>query len=406
MARPRILQVFSRYLHYGGEELSVLRINHQLEADHDVIRFDLDNHEWVGPNAPPLFLQARRTLYNPQTRDRFEKAVAEHRPDVALFHNIYPVGSPSLYHAACRMNLPVLQYAHNYRPFSVSGSLFVKGRIRTEPLHGHYWREIMCGTWQNSVIKTAVLALAFKRLIRSGWLDSVKAWICVSEFMCDKFVEAGVSPERVFALRHSWDKMENPPVAEDGGYYLFLGRLVDVKGVGVLLQAWQKLHDTLGKKAPDLWVAGEGPMEGAVKAAAARNPRVKAVGMLKGDAKRDALRRCRAMVIPSIWWEPLGLVTCESYDYGKPVLAAASGGLTETIEDGVTGLLHEPGNADKIVSDVIVMEALPPEKRVAMGQAGRQWLVDHAGSDLWKQKFATILEKTLKNASGSRVVSG
>jgi glycosyltransferase involved in cell wall biosynthesis len=121
--------------------------------------------------------------------------------------------------------------------------------------------------------------------------------------------------------------------------------------------------------------------------------------MLKGDAKGEALRRCRAMVIPSIWWEPLGLVTSEAYDYSKPVLAAASGGLTETVNDGVTGLLHEPGHTDKIVGDVIVMEALPAEKRAAMGMAGRQWLIDHAGSDLWKKKFASIFEAALKDGA-------
>jgi glycosyltransferase involved in cell wall biosynthesis len=89
----------------------------------------------------------------------------------------------------------------------------------------------------------------------------------------------------------------------------------------------------------------------------------------------------------------LGLVTCEAYDHSKPVLAAASGGLTETVVDGVTGFLHEPGNLNEIVSDVIVMENLPAEKRAAMGQAGRRWLVENAGSDAWKKKFAAILDK-------------
>jgi glycosyltransferase involved in cell wall biosynthesis len=217
--------------------------------------------------------------------------------------------------------------------------------------------------------------------------------------MCDKFVQAGVKPQRVFGLRHSWEMMSNPPASEDGGYYLFLGRLVETKGVAPLLKAWQILHEKLGDKTPELRIAGEGALDAMVQAAARKNPRVKAVGMLKGDAKREALRCCRAMVIPSVWWEPLGLVTCEAYDYGKPVLAAASGGLTETVVDGVTGFLHEPGNAEKIVGDVIVMESIPSEKRAEMGRAGRQWLADNAGVDLWKEKFGAILEKTMQSSS-------
>lgn len=401
MRRLRILQVFSRYLHLGGEELSVQRINRLLDANHEVIRFDLDNHEWVGPAAPNLLVQARRTLYNRETRERFERAAAEHRPDLALFHNIYPVGSPSLYHAAYRLNLPVIQYAHNYRPFSVSGALFTGGRVSTESLKGSYWREILHGTWQNSIVKTALLALAFKRLRRTDWLDSVKAWVCVSEFMCDKFVEAGMKPERIFGLRHSWEMMSDPPASEDGGYYLFLGRLVETKGIEPLLKAWQILYEKVGNQTPELRIAGEGPLEAMVRSAAERNPRIKVLGMIKGDAKREALRCCRAMLVPSVWWEPLGLVTCEAYDYGKPVLAAASGGLTETVVDGVTGFLHEPGNAEKIVSDVIVMESLPAEKRAEIGRAGRQWLADNAGVDLWTEKFTAILEKVSQAGSQS-----
>ncbi len=47
------------------------------------------------------------------------------------------------------------------------------------------------------------------------------------------------------------------------------------------------------------------------------------------------------MLAPSVWWEPLGLVTYEAYDYGKPMLAARSGGLSETVVAGLTGFLHE-----------------------------------------------------------------
>src|SRR6478672_4992272 len=116
MPRIRILQAFCRYRHVGGEELAVQRINRLLDSDYDIIRFDLDNGDWVGPHAPSTITRARHTLYNIESRNRFERAIAEHKPDVALFHNIYPVGSPSLYHAACRTNLPVIQFAHNYRP--------------------------------------------------------------------------------------------------------------------------------------------------------------------------------------------------------------------------------------------------------------------------------------------------
>jgi glycosyltransferase involved in cell wall biosynthesis len=242
------------------------------------------------------------------------------------------------------------------------------------------------------------MALALKLLHKSGWLRCVKAWVCISEFMRDKFIEGGIPRERVHTLRHAWEPMLERPRAEDGGYYLFLSRLVDVKGVEMLIKAWDRMAVDLGKKPPELQIAGEGPLEHMVRDAAASNPHVRFLGMISGDAKRDALRCCRAVMIPSLWWEPFGLVACEAYDHGKPVIAAASGGLTETVRDGVTGFLHPPGDVNELVREVIAMDALPAERRAAMGAAGRRWLLENTGVERWKQRFEEIMARALQNS--------
>ena len=92
MIRRRILKVFNRYLHFGGEEISVEKIHRLLEQDHEVIRVPLDSREWTGKNAPGIVSQAWRTVYNRESRRRLEDAIMKHRPDFLLMHNIYPVG--------------------------------------------------------------------------------------------------------------------------------------------------------------------------------------------------------------------------------------------------------------------------------------------------------------------------
>ncbi len=397
MVRRRILEVFNRYRHSGGEEMAVDKIHALLEKNHEVIRVPLDSREWTGKDAPGIIGQAWRTIYHPASRRRLETAMAAHRPDFLLLHNIFPVGSPSLYHAALRARVPVIQFAHNYRPLCVGGTLFVDGRTTEEPLRGNYWPEIRHGAWQQSVLKSAVFALALKLLHRSGWLESVRAWVCVSEFMRDKFIASGLPPERVHALRHAWEPMPQPPTAEDAGYYLFLGRLADVKGLEMLLKAWDRLAADCGSGTPELRIAGEGPMEDAVRDATARNSRVRFLGMISGDVKHEALRRCRAVLIPSVWWEPLGLVTCEAYDHAKPVIAAASGGLTETVRDGVTGFLHPPGDEAGLIRKVVAMESLSGGERAKLGMAGRQWLLENAGVERWRQRFEEIVSRALFN---------
>lgn len=390
---PRaLLHVFNRYLFKGGEELIADKIHADLSTRHDMTWCQFDSAEWTGENAPSKLQQARKLFYNKEARQRFESALDASGAGAAVFHNIHPVGSPALYLSAKRHRLPVVQFLHNFRPFSVGGTLLVNGRLTPDALYGSYRKEVFAGAWQDSVVKSALFALMLKWLHLSGWLKSVKAWIAVSDFMREKLVSSGALPEnRVHTLRHSWNALPQAPVVEDAGYYLFIGRLAETKGVIPLLDAWDELHRQLGKNTPLLHIAGEGPLNNAVQQRLRTNPYIGQLGQIGGETKREALRRCRAVIVPSTWWEPLGLVVYEAYDYLKPVLAARSGGLCEIVQHGITGLQHEPGNVSGLVQDILAMEATPPEARLAIGTAGREWLLRETNTEVWLQRFEEIL---------------
>lgn len=388
-----ILQVFNRYLQAGGEEKSVDRIQRHLALRHDVPRCFFESAAWTGPEAPGKLQQAARFLYNPASAAEFDRAASKASAQAALFHNIYPVGSSSLYRTALRRRLPVIQYLHNYRPFSVGGSLFYEGRVQTAPLQGDYRGEIRAGAWQGRA-QSLLCALMLHGLHRSGWLKSVKAWICISQFMADQLADHGCVPrDRLHVLRHSWDAMPVPPVHEDAGCYLFLGRLIPEKGVRELIAAWHDLRMQLGEATPQLQVAGDGALADFVRQAALDNPSICYLGHISGTSKNEALQRCRALVAPSLWWEPLGLMVYEAFDHAKPVLAAMSGGLNETVQHRVTGLLHPPGHIGRLVQDVLAMESMPPEQRREMGAQGRVWLLRETAVTAWQDRFDAVLER-------------
>jgi glycosyltransferase involved in cell wall biosynthesis len=395
---PRaLLHVFNRYLFRGGEELIADKIHADLATQHDMTWCQFDSAEWTGEQAPSKLEQARRLFYNRDARQRFESALDASAAGAAVFHNVHPVGSPALYHAAMKRKLPVVQFLHNFRPFSVGGTLQVKGKLMPDALYGSYWKEVCSGAWQDSIAKSALFAVMLKALHRSGWLKSVKAWVAVSDFMREKLVSTGALPAaRVHTLRHAWNAMPQPPVIEDAGYYLFIGRLAETKGVIPLLDAWDELHRQLGKNTPLLHIAGEGPLNATVQQRLRTNPYIGQLGHIGGETKREALRRCRAVIVPSTWWEPLGLVVYEAYDYRKPVLAAKSGGLCEIVQHGVTGLQHEPGDVGGIIRDVLAMEATPPTARLVTGSAGRQWLLRETGTQVWLQRFEEILAEAVR----------
>jgi glycosyltransferase involved in cell wall biosynthesis len=230
-----------------------------------------------------------------------------------------------------------------------------------------------------------------------GIYNRIDCWLAISKFMRDAFVGAGVPAEKVFVLRHSWNsRWTSAPVSrnqpEDGPSLLFLGRLTESKGVEVLLKAWE----LASVKVPNarLFIGGSGPMEKLVIAAAAKLPRCEYVGQVSGTRKEELLTNCTAMVVPSVWWEPLGLVTYEAYDYGKPVLAAAAGGLSETILPGETGWVHTPGDAQQLADQIV--EALNhPEECQRRGTNGRNWLQQHTRTEDWLDEFDLIANEIL-----------
>ena len=208
------------------------------------------------------------------------------------------------------------------------------------------------------------------------------------------FIAAGLPAERVFTLYHSWELKNAEASFPEGDYYLFLGRLMEAKGVKQLAGAWDILARQGGAQAPRLIIAGDGPLADWVKAAQARNPRIEYRGYVKGEEKDRLIAGCRAVVQPSICAEALSLVIYEAYDYGKPVLVAASGGMPELVS-AETGLIHTPGVAEELAAQVRQMEGLPKQERQKMGQVGRRWLLANTDRARWKKEFYAIVERTL-----------
>lgn len=379
----RILQVFNRYLDRGGEQEWVERLPDLVDGRHTIETLLFDSRDWLGENAPSKLKQAFLLGNNPSARVLLAEKVRDFKPDILLYHNLIPVASFGLYEAATELGVPVVQYLHNFRPYSISGCLWVNGKINDGALHGNPWPEILGGAWNKSVVKTAILAWHLARLRRSGALESVKLWIAVSEFMRDVMIKAGIPADKVVTLRHCWPDSFLSASHTEGGHYLFLGHLSDEKGVPDLLEAWQMLEMRMGEKCPELVIAGSGRLEGVVRNAAAKTHRIRYAGHVQGQQKQQLLAECRALIAPSAWWEPLGLIIYEAYEYSKPVIASLSGGLAETVQPGVTGLSHEPSNPSALCDAIEKMEAIGSESRVRMGEAGYAWLKTSCSTSQW-----------------------
>lgn len=393
---PKILQVFNQYLEPGGEEEWVNQILRLGDGSFSIEDLRFHSGAWMGRGAPSRWHQAGMLWNNPKATAKLRKQVEVSKPDALLFHNLIPVASLGMYEEAAKLEIPVIQYIHNFRPFSPSGTLWIKDRVNSQALQGNPWPEVFSRSWESSFFKTFLIALQQKRLVSSGNLDVVKRWIAVSDFMRDHFIEAGIPAERVVTLHHCWHTEATVPRIPENRHYLFLGRLVTEKGIHTLFAAWRILERRLGASCPRLIIAGMGPLEAQAHAWASQMDRVTCVGFVTGEVKKDLLTSCRGLIAPSVWWEPLGLIVHEAYGAGRPVLAARSGGLTETVFNGTTGYLHDPGNAEQLADDVERLESQGVVGREEMGRAGHRWLFENASPEKWRERFVGIVNGAMR----------
>jgi glycosyltransferase involved in cell wall biosynthesis len=137
---------------------------------------------------------------------------------------------------------------------------------------------------------------------------------------------------------------------------LFAGRLSPEKGIEELVAATAGMN---------LVVAGDGPLRHLVP---------NGLGFVPHDELERLYDRAAVVVLPS-YREGLPLCVIEAMAHGRPVVATNVGGIPELVEDGVTGLLVEPGDVNGLRAAVERLLA-DPRLRRRMGRAGRERIIE------------------------------
>ena len=148
---------------------------------------------------------------------------------------------------------------------------------------------------------------------------------------------------------------------------VFAGRIVGHKGVGVLIRA---AHEVDG----EFVICGDGRQLEAMQRLARRTGverRVSFKGWLDAEKLAQELADASVVVIPSLWPEPFGLVGIEALAAGRPVIASATGGVEDWLDDGVSGLCVKPGDVLDLARALNELLA-DPERQMKMGLAGRE----------------------------------
>jgi len=334
-------RTLARGLAAGGDEVVVIttaRERHlrvEREEGATVYSFLPWNLYWVGDkDKQPMWKRVPWQLldvWNPHAYRVVRGILRRERPDIVHVNKLRGL-SPSVWAAARAEGVPVVHTCRDYELFSPLGTL--EGRVGA-------WAER--GAWFMRPYSS----------LRAGLSRAVAAAAAPSRYTLDAHLRRGFFPRatsRVIPNSHgltleALERVRSASRVSDGPEVrlLYLGRLEKAKGVDLLCEAVAACADRCPNLRLD--VAGWGTLEDALRRRYDGHPRIAFHGAVFGEAKARLLAECDAMVVPSVYPEIFGIVVVEAYAFGKPVIAAASGGLPELVAPGETGWLVPPGDA-------------------------------------------------------------
>ena len=361
----KILFAHNFYRSAGGED-EIFRAEAALlrQAGHVVVEHTRTNADIQTDGLLERMRLASDTVWARSESAHLAAELARDTPDVAHFHNTFPLISPAAYHACRKAGVPVVQTLQNYRLLCPSATLFREGRVCERCVDGSLLSSLRHRCYRGSIGATAAVAtmLTVHRALGT-WHDLVDLYVAPSEFVRRKFVDAGLPADRVVVKANSIHP--DPGVRRgQGDRAVYVGRFWPEKGTHTMIAAWR-----ISAPLP-LDIVGDGPERPDLEAAAADVPNLRFLGRLPREETLATIKQARFLVFPSEWYEGLPMTIVEAFACGVPVIASRLGTMAEIIDDGRTGLHFSPGDPRDLAAKV-EWATSHPEAMDRMGRAAR-----------------------------------
>lgn len=233
------------------------------------------------------------------------------------------------------------------------------------------------------------------------WL--AQRFIAVSESMRTHLISQGMNPGHVQKLHNPLDiayysdtsarrvsARAELGVGRNEVLVGFVGAIAPEKGAFRLAQAFNEAI-ALRPQLRGLWV-GENASHRRLKTAF--SPSTAHCHLLRSWTRdlRPYYAAMDALAVPSEWLEPFARVSIEAQACGVPVLGSRIGGIPETLREGETGLLYEPGDVASWRDALVHLVDLPDEKRREMGAAGARFVAERFSTERIVSEFVSLLE--------------
>jgi glycosyltransferase involved in cell wall biosynthesis len=366
------------YRRGGLERVMFDEIAWLVEAGHEVAHFSTTHPDNMQSDWAAYFVEylelgasgnlpldrkikaAGRMFHNGEAARRFERLVADFRPDVVHAHGIHRQISPSILEVARRHGVPVVQTLHDYHHVCPADQLLYGGCALCDPprCRGKWTVPAIVGSCVHRSAAASCLSALETSWSRHSYKQGIARFIAPSRFMMDAMRAGGWNTPI--------DHVPNPappvpPRDGAGDGFVVVGRLAAEKGVEDALKAARKAGVRIR-------VVGTGPLQ---QQLALEYPDATFYGHRDSEGVEAAIRGARAVVVPSVWFENASMSVLEALAAGVPVIATALGGTPELVTDHVEGLLVPPGDSESLAQAMCALES-DADLSVEMGSAGRR----------------------------------
>lgn len=190
-----------------------------------------------------------------------------------------------------------------------------------------------------------------------------------------------------------------PRLGTEAPRVVAVGRFVAQKGFDTLLRAWPRVVERL-PRTPELVLVGDGPQRRRLERLAdalALGGTVRLTGAVPRTQVVAELQRADVFALPmrtrlaGLNPEGLGLAALEAAACGLPVVVGRSGGAPETVRPGRTGFVVDPHHPAAL-ADRLVELLGDPVRSVAMGAAGRAFVMERFGLDAVRRTLRSALD--------------
>lgn len=280
-------------------------------------------------------------------RNSFSKMLHTFKPDVVHFHNIHSYLSPIIVHMAHEAGARTVWTLHDYKLICPAYSCRRSGNVNSCEECFKTPGSSPSGVIRHKCMKDSTFASGIAWLEAKVWNHGAlqrytDAFICPSEFIKNKMIQAGFEPAKLHIVSNCIENGKSAVISNIDNYtredyYAYAGRLSPEKGTDTLLEAASQLPYRIK-------ILGTGPDFERLKNLYSSNDRIDFLGHCDAQTVINVLAKARLSVIASECYEnnPLGVI--ESLYVGTPVVGAEIGGIPELLNDS-NGIKFKSGDS-------------------------------------------------------------